>query len=78
MSASKLIYYFSSHLVAFGFQASLPPDNISLNVVNKKTDQSLSYFQTNIGAAAHATLDAEQFFSHTRAALVDTAASVGL
>ena len=31
MSASKLIHYFSSHPAAFGFQASTPPDNISLN-----------------------------------------------
>ena len=28
MSASKLIYYFSSHPAAFGFTASTPPDNI--------------------------------------------------
>ena len=31
MSASKLIRYFSSHPAAFGFQASTPPNNISLN-----------------------------------------------
>ena len=42
MSASKLICYFSSHPAAFGFQASTPPDNISLNSANRKADQSLS------------------------------------
>ena len=31
MSTSKLIHDFSSHPAAFGFQASTPPDNISLN-----------------------------------------------
>ena len=29
MSGSKLINYFSNHPAAFGFQASLPPDNIT-------------------------------------------------
>ena len=43
MSASKLIHYFSSHLAAFGFQASLPPDNTMLNPVHKRTDQSLIF-----------------------------------
>ena len=42
MSASKLIHYFSSHPAAFGFWASIPPDNISLNFANRKVDQSLS------------------------------------
>ena len=55
MSASKLIHYFSSHPAAFGFWASTPPDNISLNSANRKADQSLSGFQTGIGATAHAT-----------------------
>ena len=41
MSASKLIRYFSSHLAAFGFWASTPPDNITLNSANRKADQSL-------------------------------------
>ena len=54
MSASKLIHYFSSHPAAFGFQASTPPDNISLNSANRKVDQSLSDFQTGLSAAAHA------------------------
>ena len=45
MSASKLISYFSSHPAAFGFWASTPPDNISLNSANRKADQSLSDFQ---------------------------------
>ena len=36
MSASKLIRYFSSHPAAFGFQASTPPHNISLNSANRK------------------------------------------
>ena len=40
MSTFKLINYFSSHPEAFGFQASSPPDNITLNAANKKTDQS--------------------------------------
>ena len=72
ISASKLICSFSSHAAAFGFWASLPPDNITLNPANKKTDQNLSDFQTGTDAAAHATLDIEQVISHTRAALVDT------
>ena len=44
ISTSKLICYFSSHPVAFGFQASTPPDNISLNSAYRKNDQSLSDF----------------------------------
>ena len=39
-------------------------------------DWSLSDFQTSIGAVAHATLDTEQPFCHTRTALVDTIASL--
>ena len=76
MSASKLICYFSSHSAAFGFWASTPPDNISLNSVNRKADQSLSDFQTGVGAAAHATLDTEQLISHLQVALVDTPSSL--
>ena len=72
MSASKLIRYFSSHPAAFGFQASTPPDNISLNSANRKVDQSLSDFQTGLGATAHATLDTEQLISLLQVALVDT------
>ena len=71
MSASKLICYFSSHPAAFGFQASTPPDNISLNSANRKVDQSLSDFQTGLGA-----LDTEQLISHLQVALVDTPSSL--
>ena len=76
MSASKLIHYFSFHPVAFGFWASTPQDNISLNSANRKVDQSLSDFQTGLGAAAHATLDTEQLISHLQVALVDTLSSL--
>ena len=76
MLASKLIHYFSSHPAAFGFQASTPPDNISLNSANRKVDQSLSYFQTGVGVAAHATLDTEQLISCLWVALVDTLSSL--
>ena len=76
MSASKLIHYFSSHPAAFGFGASTPPDNISLNSANRKVDQSLSDFQTGLGATAHATLDTEQLISHLQVALVDTLSSL--
>ena len=72
MSASKLICYFSSHPAAFGLWASTPPVNITLNSANRKVDQSLSDFQTGVGAAAYATLDTEQLISHFRVALVDT------
>ena len=43
-----------------------------MNSANRKADQSLSDFQTGVGAAAHATLDVEQLISHLRVALVDT------
>ena len=76
MSTSKLIYYFCSHAAAFGFGSSTPPDNITLTPVNRKTDQSLSEFQTGIGAAAHAILDTEQLISHIRVSLVDTISSL--
>ena len=68
MSASKLIHYFSSHPAAFGFWASLPPDDNTLNTANKRTDQSLFDFQTR------ATVNTEQLISHTRGTLVDTIA----
>ena len=45
--------------------ASPPLDNITLNPANKKTDYSLSDFQTGIGATAHATLDTEHLISCT-------------
>ena len=76
MSASKLNCYFSSHPAAFGFWASTPPDNISLNSANRKVDQSLSDFQTGLGATAHATLDTEQLISRLLVALVDTLSSL--
>ena len=77
MLASKLIHYFSSHPAVFGFQASTPPDNISLNSANRKVDQSLSDFQTGVGAAAHDTFDTEQLISHLcLVALVDTLSSL--
>ena len=43
-----------------------------LNAASMKTDQSLLDFKTGIGAAAHATLEMEQFISHMRTAIVDT------
>ena len=64
MSTSMLICFFSSHPAAFCSQSSLPSDNITLNPSNKRIDQSPSDFQTGIGAAANATLDAEQLFSY--------------
>ena len=57
MSASKLIKYFSSHPPAFGLWSSTQTDNITLNLVNRKVNQSLSEFQTAIGAAAHVPLN---------------------
>ena len=76
MSASKLIHYFSNHPAAFGFQASTQPDNITLNSANRKADQSLSDFQSGVGATAHPTVDMEQLISHLRVALVDTLSSL--
>ena len=76
MPASKLIHYFSSHPAPFGFQFSTPPDNITLTSANRKADQSLSDLQTDVDAAAHATLDTEQLISHLRVALVDTLSSL--
>ena len=76
ISASKLICYFSSHPAAFGFWASTAADNITLNSANRKADQSLSDFQTGVGAAANATLDIEQLISCLKVALVDTLSSL--
>ena len=76
MLASKLIQYFSSHPVAFGFQSSSPPDNITLNPADKKTDQSLSDFQNGNGVAALATLDMKPLMSCNRTTLVDTISSL--
>ena len=72
MSVYKLIQYFSSPPVAFGFQPSSPHDSITLNPANTKTCQSISDFQLDIGMAAHATLDMVQ---PIRTAVVDTIAS---
>ena len=76
MSASKLIRYFSSHPASFGFQASIPPDNISLNSANRKADHSLWDFPTGVGATTHANFDTEQLISHLQVALVDTLSSL--
>ena len=76
MSVSKLIYYFSSHPAAFWFWSLSPPDNITLNAANKRADQSLLELLTDIGTAAHATLDTEQLISHTRIAFIDTISSL--
>ena len=63
MSASKLIWYFSSHLAASGSWSSSLPDNITSNPANEKIDHSLSDFQTDIDVAAYSTLDTEQLIS---------------
>ena len=76
MSASKLIFYFSSCPATDGFWASLPPDNITLNPANKRTNESLSDFQTHIGKTVHATIETEQLISHTRTALLDKSISL--
>ena len=47
-----------------------------MNSANRKADQSLSGFQTGIGAATHAILDTEQLISHLWVALVDTLSSL--
>ena len=72
----KWIHYFSSHPAAFEFWSSTPPDNITLTPANRKVDQSLSRFQTGIGAAASATLDMKQFISCLSVAFVDTISSL--
>ena len=76
MSVSKLIHYFSSHPSPFGFWASTPPDDITLNSANRKADQSLLDFQIGVGATAYATLDTEQLISHLWVALNDTLSSL--
>ena len=55
---------------------STPPDNITLTPANRKAGQSLSEFQTGIGAAAYATVHMEQLISYLRVALVDTISSL--
>ena len=54
----------------------MPPDSITLNPANKKTDESLADFETDIGTAGHATFDTEQLISCTIAILVDTSVSL--
>ena len=76
MSASKVIHYFSNQLAAFGFWASLPPNNITVDPVYKRIDQSPPDIHTGICAAAHATLDTEQLIYHTGNTMVDAIASL--
>ena len=47
-----------------------------MNSANRKVDQSLSDFQTGLGATAHDTLDTEQLISHLQVALLDTLSSL--
>ena len=54
----------------------MPHNNTTLNPANEKADWSLSALQTDIGAAANATLDTEHLISCTKTALSDTVASV--
>ena len=67
---------FSSHTADFQFQDSSPLDNLTPNPANKKNDQSLLYFLTATGAAAHTTVVAAQVISHTRTAFGNTSASL--
>ena len=78
MSASKLIHDFSRCPAAFQFWSSTSPDNITLNPASRKAEQSLSEFQTGIGAAACVTLNTDQLIPHLRIALalVDTISSL--
>ena len=76
MLASKFIHYFCSHHAAFRFQSSIPLDNMTLTSADRKADQSLSDFQTSVGAAVYATLDTEKLISYLRVALVDTLSSL--
>ena len=75
MSTSKLIPYFSSHPAAFGFQASTPPDNISLNSANRKVDQSLRFSDWS---GCHCTCYSwhRATYFHLQVALVDTLSSL--
>ena len=65
------------NLLTHGQQCFLLFSHIfTLNATNKKIDQSLSDFQTGIGAALHTNLNAGQLISHTRTVLVDMTASL--
>ena len=48
-SASKLICYFSSHPAAFGFWASTPPDNISLEFCQQESSSVSQIFRLVLG-----------------------------
>ena len=76
MSPSKLVTLFFQLSRCIWIWASSPLDNITLNPFNKRIVQSLSDFQTGIGAAAHDTLDTEQLISHTWSTLVNTVTSL--
>ena len=47
-----------------------------LNAACKRTDWSLSEFQTGISAAVHATLETDQLIAYTRATIIDTVTSL--
>ena len=57
--------------MAFGVQASLPPDYITLNPAIRRLIR-MFVFQTGTDTAAHAILDAEKFISCSRIVLIDT------
>ena len=69
VSLFKLMHYFYSYPAAFGFWASSPSNNITLNPANNKTDHSLSDFQTGIGAVAHTISNMEQLTMSTLSSL---------
>ena len=54
----------------------MPLDNITLNPAKRKSDQSLSEFQTGSAVAAHTVLNMEQLISCIRVALVDIVSPV--
>ena len=76
MSALKLIHYFTSHQVTFGFQAPSLSDDINLNAANKRTDCSLSDFQNGLVQLLIPLLDTEPITYHSITALVDTITSL--
>ena len=62
--------------MVFWLWASSPLDNITVNAANKKTDQSLSDFQTDIGSVTYDILDTKQLIFHTTSALHNTIVSL--
>ena len=74
MLAPKLIHHFYSHWAHLdsGLCCHLIT---SLLILPIRRLNSLSDFQTGIGAGCHATLDTEHLISHTRAAFDDTVTS---